>query len=85
MELERSIGRADDAALRNMILDAEGQLLGLEKDVLGLMEEMRQLREAREPRIEIPAAVAYANRQFREKRREREAEVELTANRAYAM
>lgn len=51
LNLERSIGHADHLTLRTMVMDAETQLIAIEKDVLSVFEELRLLRERQEPFI----------------------------------
>lgn len=62
LQIERSIGRADSNALRNMIMDAQVQVLKVQQDVLKVLEDARKAHERRE--VELPAgswrAVAQA-------------------------
>lgn len=54
LQIERSIGRADSNALRNMIMDAQVQVLRVQQDVLKVLEEARKAHEQRE--VELPAS-----------------------------
>ncbi|HEX4066448.1 MAG TPA: hypothetical protein VHZ09_10540 [Acidobacteriaceae bacterium] len=48
LTIERSIGRAENSALRNLLMDAQTEVLLLQKDAIRLLEEVQQLRERRE-------------------------------------
>ena len=72
LEIERSIGRMDNTALRSMLMDAQVQLLHLEKDVIGVLEEVRGLRERQEPVVAVPAALARLEARGGEERRREE-------------
>jgi hypothetical protein len=49
LHIERSVGRAENATLRNLLMDAQNQLLLLQKESIQLLEQVQQLRERREP------------------------------------
>lgn len=51
LKIERSVGRADNATMRNMIMDAENQVLGIQQDVLRVLEELRQARAEQETKL----------------------------------
>lgn len=57
LEIERSIGHTDNHTLRSMLMEAESQLLRIEQDVIGVLTEMRHLRELKE-RCAPPAPAA---------------------------
>lgn len=48
LNIERSIGRVENTALRNLLMDAQTELLHLQKDAIRLLEEVRRLREMHE-------------------------------------
>lgn len=62
LEIERSLGRADHTTLRNMVMDAEIQVLHLQKGTIEVLEELRDLRERRELQAPVNSwrAVAQA-------------------------
>ena len=80
LEIERSIGRMDNVALRSMLMDAQAQLMGIEKDVIGVLDEMRCMQERQElmpfkpqegldgPPVPVPAALAWADEHYRAER-----------------
>lgn len=53
LHIERSVGRADNTVLRNLLMDAQNEVLRLQKESLQLLEEVRQLRERREAPVPI--------------------------------
>ena len=53
LHIERSVGRADNNVLRNLLMDAQNEVLRLQKESLQLLEEVRQLRERREVPVQI--------------------------------
>ncbi|MGB7135129.1 MAG: hypothetical protein WBD46_07565, partial [Acidobacteriaceae bacterium] len=52
LEIERAVGRAQPTALRVMLMDAQTQLLRLQKEHIRSLEELHTLRERRE--IQMP-------------------------------
>lgn len=51
LHIERSIGRAENTALRTMIMDAESQVLRIQQEALRLLEELRRAREHQETQL----------------------------------
>jgi len=54
LEIERAVGRAEPTTLRVMLMDAQTQLLDLQKEHIRSLEELHALRERRE--IQMPVA-----------------------------
>lgn len=53
LQIERSLGRADHAALRNLLMDAQTEVLRIQRDSIEVMEELRRVRERRDTQIPL--------------------------------
>ncbi|HEX4037437.1 MAG TPA: hypothetical protein VHX37_05205 [Acidobacteriaceae bacterium] len=53
LEIERSVGRAEPSTLRLKLMDAQTQVLELQKGTIRMLEELRDLRERREPQTSV--------------------------------
>lgn len=70
LQIERSIGRADSRALRNMIMDAQGQVLRIQQEFVEMLREVRELRERQDAHLPATSwhAIAQAIAKHEEKK-----------------
>ena len=61
LEIERSVGHADPIAVRAMLLEAQSQLVILERDLLIVLNEVHELRKRHRLVVERPAAAAASH------------------------
>lgn len=61
LEIERSVGHADAIAVRAMLLEAQTQLVLLERDLLIVLNEVHELRKRHRPVVERPAPAAASH------------------------
>jgi len=45
LEIERQVGHADNLAIRNMLMDAEADVMQAHQELVELLEQVRRLRE----------------------------------------
>jgi len=45
LEIERQVGHADNLAIRNMLMDAEADVMRAHQELVELLEQVRRLRE----------------------------------------
>jgi hypothetical protein len=48
LEIERSVGRADNLTIRSMVMEAQAEVLRVQADVIRVLEDMKMLREQQE-------------------------------------
>jgi hypothetical protein len=51
LEIERSVGHADQLALRTMVMDAQAEVLHVQREILAVLTEVRNMREVQESQL----------------------------------
>lgn len=60
LQIERSVGRAEPAALRRMLMEAEALVMEAHKNALEMLQELRELRERHHVHIPVGSWRAMA-------------------------
>jgi hypothetical protein len=60
LQIERSLGRADNVSLRNLLMDAQTEVLRIQRDSIEVMEELRRMRERRDTQMPVSSWRAIA-------------------------